>query len=178
MKAAMFRKDGLGGVIGRLKTPTMLQYEDNGTLRIFNLTGNVIDTEYNDVFVLGQKVDENTLEVQKMESLPKLNEEYLGFRGNGEDGPIYSIVFPANMFRETEELTSEKGITYHKMHFNIDKKNSMCITLFGEYTADTANGCMAFLLKERPTIYNNEYGRGYAVKEWTVRYATGYQLLS
>lgn len=178
MKAAMFRKDGMGAVVGRLKSPNEVQYEDNGTLKVFQLTGNVVDTEFNDVLIVGKKVSENTLEVAKMESLPDRNGAFLGFKAAGDMGELFCMAIPKCCVIDVEEKMAENGAPYKKFHAKLTEKMSLFLNVFNEYHEKTANGCYVFLLKEAPTTEHNEFGTGFAKKQWTVKYGTGYQVLS
>lgn len=178
MKAALFRKDGIGAVVGRLKSPNEIQYEDNGSIKIFQLTGNVLETEYNDVLLLGKKISDTVFEVQKMESLPHKQEEILGFKAMGNDGPAYCLAIPVDKLTNVEEKISERQSTYHIMHFTLDNNTTMYLTILGEWQKDPANECYVFILTQPMTSEEHSFGSGYAIKRRVTKYAIGNQVMS
>ena len=179
MRAYLSRKtDNMGVLVGRLTSPNHVKFEDNGTIREFDLTGNVTDTEYNDVFVLGKEINENTFEVQKMESLPIGDDKMFGLVGEGESGKLYALAIPEQQVDSIEEKISEAGKPYHSLHVTIDRNTTMYISVFGEFREKTGNACYVFILREAPKVEESEFGQGYAVRKVKTKYAMANQLLS
>lgn len=179
MKAYLSRKtDNMGVLVGRLSAPNRVKFEDNGTIREFTLTGNVTDTEYNDVFILGKEIDSNTFEVQKMESLPIGDDKMFGLVGEGESGKLYALAIPEKQIDKIEEKISENGKPYTSLHAEIDRNTTIYIKVFGEFRKETGNACYVFILREAPTVEEKEFGQGYAVRKVKTKYAMANQLLS
>ena len=178
MKAALFRKDGIGAVVGRLKAPNIVQYENEGSLLQFNLTGKVVDTEYNDVLIFGQKISDDVLNVERMESLPKAGEKYLGFKLDGEQGTAFCLAIHAEHLKEVKKCRSENGNEYHRFSFNMGKNSTLYMSVFGHYQKETSNNCYVFIMKEPPKVESKEFGSNYAVKKIVTQFASGYQIMS
>lgn len=179
MKAFLSRtKDGLGVIVGRLSAPNRVRYENEGNIKEFDLIGNVVDTEYNDVFMVGKQVDENTFEVQKMESIPDFDEKLFGLVGTGEAGNMYVLAIPEAQVDRIEDKVSENGKPYKLIHAQFAKNDYFHISVFGEFRKDTLNSCYVFVLWEDPKVEVSEHGSGYAVKKIKGRYARATQLLS
>lgn len=178
MKAAMFRKDGMGAVVGRLKSPNEIQYENQGKLMTFTLTGNVVDTEYNDVVVVGNKIDEDTFFVQSMESLPKENEDALELKGEGVDGPIHCLAVPIEMIIDAEIRKNDNGKSYRALRIADEKNSTIFLTVFGEYCETPINYSMVFLLVNPLNKTEKAFGEGYAVKKQIVKSGIAYQVMS
>lgn len=177
MKSAMFRKDNAGAVVGKLKSPTEIQYENNGKIEIFSLTGNIVETQYNDVIVLGRKIDDTHMEVHKMESLPKLQEPPFGLKGTDNEKPVYSLCIPKDIISNIEQHIDTKGKLYHTVHA-VAGNTTYFISVFGEFTENTINDCYVFLMTDAPKIEHSEFGKGYAVKKRTTVSTIGYQVAS
>ena len=177
MKAALY-KDGVGLIVGRLKTPTQIQYEDDGHVKMLDLTGNVLETEYNDVLVFG-KEDGVCFVVEKMESLPKKDDGMVAFVTNGDTGPVYCLAIPEENVTDIEERYSESsGSIYHILHANLNKNTTLYLNILGSFSKETRNKCYVFLLNGALSKQNKEFGIGYAKKEWTVRSGSGWQVMS
>lgn len=177
MKAALFRKDNYGAVVGRLKSPTELQYEDNGHVRIFNLLGKIVETEYNDVLILGKRINDNEFYVEKMESIPKDNEDFLGLYADGEEGRYYSLAIPKSLLVSIDEKPIKTGILY-TFHFALSEKRTLFLNTYDVPLKDVRTDSYIFLLKKALEKEEKQYGIGYAVKKWTNMYGHGIQLLS
>lgn len=179
MKAALFRKDNMGVAVGRLRSPNELLYEDNGSIKLFHLTGEVVDTEFNDVLILGKKTGEETLEVAKMESLPHNGEDMVAFKALGEGGPVYCLAIPIDRLKDSSERVSNNGKTYHTAHFILDKNTSMFVDAYGQYDDKPANECMVFVLMELPSTEEKVFGQNpYAMKKHVTKSCRGYQVMS
>lgn len=178
MKAALFRKDNIGVVVGRLKNENMIQYENNGHISTFSLTGNVVDTEYNDVFILGIKIDENTLDVQKMESLPHNNDSIFGFRGVGTEGNLFCLAVPKNNILNITEKVSSNNRPYHVVHIEENKNNTIYLNVYGPFKEDIQNESYVFILTQAFEQKEHIFGEGYAKKKKIVKSSGAYQIIS
>jgi hypothetical protein len=178
MKSAMFRSDGVGAVVGHLCAPDKAQYENNGKIGVFVLTGNVVETEYNDVLLVGKKTGEDTFLVEQMESLPKKDEGMLFFTAAGEKGEANCIAIPKHMIKESGTHTSESGTVYHTIKAEIGRNHFILVNIFGDYTEESGTDTVVLLLKGAPRKEERNFGSGYAVKRIISEYAAGWQVKS
>lgn len=178
MKQTRFRNDGVGVAVGRLSSPTTLKYEKDGHIGTFELTGNVLETEYNDVFVLGHCISETEMRVEKMESIPLCNDKYLGFKCDSEQGEVLCIAIPKNMVKAVEEKFSPNETKYYSLTIELEKNDHMYLSVFGAFEQNIRTGSYIFILRNNPQVSVNEYGSGYAIKKVTTRMAAGWQIVS
>lgn len=178
MKAAMFRTDNSGAVVGHLSAPDRMQYENEGHIGTFDLSGNIVETEYYDVLAVGERDEDGHFKVQRMESLPTAEDGILKFSIAGESGKAYCMAIPKSQVISVEERFSKTNTKYHCMHVRTGKNASMYVNVLGAFDQTPSTDVYVFLLKEAPKRDRQEFGSGYAVKTVTTDYATGVQLKS
>ena len=177
MKAARFREDGYGAIVGRLRLPNEIQYENDGRLGTFQLTGNVLETEYNDVALLGRRLSEYAFEVDDMESLEI--DDVLYFETKNTEEPCYLLIIPKDLVTEIKKEVIPGGMKVKNiLVVNGGKNHNLNLTTIGEWRPDIANKSYVFLLRKEITTIENEFGSGYAIKKVKTDYAAGIQLLS
>lgn len=172
MKCALFNQYGYGALTGRLVAPNEIVYRDsdeNGgeTLKKATLTGNVVETEFNDVVVVGKKISDTQFEVSRMESLPTGNEMML-FSTGTEEHKVSCLVAAASRLLNIEERTNSNGKPYHSIRLDGGKNVSVYVDVYGAVNKDVS----AFVLVGQGGFKTQEkqVGSGYAVKTMVTKY--------
>ena len=177
MKSAKFRADGVGAVVGLLASPTELRYENEGHVLMFSLIGNVIETERNDVVVLGQKTDDSTMSVCYMESLPKQEGEIIRHTLDVNGQICELLAIPAQLVKETKKVVIGDQVK-DELSIELGKNHVMHLVLYQDFESTSASGCYVFLLPKQPKVVESEHGEGYAKRKIKAEYTQGVQLLS
>lgn len=138
-----------GALCGILTAENEIDFEMNGAIQHMKLTGNVRPCETNNVIVTGQKIAEDTMEVNFMESFETLLETHKG--GLYVEIPLdkdrvngYALVFDKTMVRDETPKEGTTG-TYSSVHFVIDRERSAYLNVFKGFTKDIHNGALVFL---------------------------------
>lgn len=177
MKASMFHSSGLGVVSGRLIAPDKLLFEREGQLETYTLIGKVRETEYNDVFVVGERnLETKELLVHFMESVPKKK----------EDTPIlFTKDFLTVIAVYQDAVTSikkESNVNGTFLDFRITlEKNTYANIKVALQNAQKDKENYLFVLTKVPewkeTVFQNERN-SFCKKTIRTMYSYGYQLLT
>lgn len=173
MKALKTNKELYGAVRGRLIAPDRLVYEDNGKLIELQLTGNVVETEYNDITAIGQ-LQGNTFIVKQMESaVPEYGLQFLSF----EEHNCYVTIIPVSNIESADEKIGKSGEHYTAVvakDNTVLKNGTIYVTIFKEFfkTEDV----LVLLSGKAPEMKIDEFGKGYAIKRVTTVSLSGVQI--
>lgn len=177
MKSAIFRKNGEGVLVGRLSAPDRIRCDQNGKIEEFELSGNVVETEYNDVLVVGKKTDEHAVFVQQMESLPTAEDGALLFTF-GEQNDACCVAIPKSCVKEIADKVAANGAPYKAIRAEIGKNHSFYLNLYDRFEEESVTDTIVALLKSAPQRTENRFGEGYAVKTVITESALGWQIKS
>lgn len=182
MKAILTRKiDNTGIIVGRLKNENTLLYENEDGLNEILLTGNIIETQYNDIVAIGiLHKDENEFEVIQMESLLTQNDtENYYFLTNVEHN-LYATILKNSTIKEINTRYNKNGGRYTELMAEVDKNIYIHfnINAYKDINELRTDNLVIFGINPYETR-SEEYGKGYAVRK-TTHYYCGYviQILS
>lgn len=186
MRSAVFQsKDGCGTVCGTLVTPKRLVYtQDDGAggkvLVYALLTGNVRETEYNDVVVVGKLIkkpaigQDGEIEVAVMESA-YADGPIRQYRGVDSEGAIYTaIVVPKEKFQEAKKKNSQSGKTYTEVKASGGEGKTVFVPVWGEFK--TPDNAAPYVFMAKGTLEKSEQTYGKNEKWTTFRAGPAYQL--
>lgn len=173
MKCALFNKNGYGALTGRLTAPNRIVYRDsdgNGgeTLKEALLTGNVVDTEYNDVVVVGKKISDFEIQVTRMESLPKNGEMFLLTTGT-ENEKVSCLIAAGTRLQSVTDKINSNGKPYKDYQLDGGKNTFVHVNAFGISDEEAEN--LVFVGQGVFSSIENVYGQGYAQKKVVNRYS-------
>lgn len=182
MKAILTRKvDNTGIIVGRLKNENTLLYENEDGLKEILLTGNVIETQYNDIVAIGiLNKNTNQFEVLQMESLLTQNDTEDYYFLTDAEHNIYATVLKKSKIKEINERYNKNGGKYFELVAEVDKNVYINFNINEYKNIDELRTENLVIFGVNPyETRNEEYGKGYAVKK-TTHYYCGYviQILS
>lgn len=180
MKSALFRKDNIGILVGKLSAPDVIKCDQEGKIEEFKLVGNVVETEYNDVLILGQKNEDGSVNVLQMESLPHEGETALEFYTDLGEKPARCMAFHKSAIKEVKTGVSKKGDPFKNLHVELNADEYLYFNIFKEYDPETITDTVVISfqnpMETRETkLYTN---KGYNYKTVVNKYGGGYQVHS
>lgn len=164
-------KDGCGAVCGTLVAPNRLAFVRTDKLGgkelvYAALTGNVVETEYNEVVVLGKLLESPTKEndgiilVQKMESLyvDGAIKQYTGL--DAENNPYVILVIPKEKFQESKRKNTMKGNTYAEVKASGGERITVFVPINRpEVNIPDGTAPYVFMAKGKAKIEDITFGR-------------------
>lgn len=186
MRSAVFQsKDGCGAVCGTLVAPNRIVYaQDDGAggkvLVYAVLTGNVVETEYNEVVVVGTQTkkampgEDGEIAVRIMESIYATG-PIKQYRGIDSAGDIYTVVIvPKEKFQDAKKKNSNSGKTYTEIKASGGEGKTVFIPVWGEFKTPDNAAPYVFMVKGSFEKSEQTYGRN---EKWTTfRFANAQQL--
>lgn len=176
MRSAIFQsKDGCGAVCGTLVAPNKIAYaQDDGAggkvLVYAILTGNVRETEFNEVVVVGMQTkkaapgEDGEIAVRIMESA-YVDGPIKQYRGiDSENKPYTVIVIPKEKFQEAKKKNSSSGKTYTEVKASGGDGKTVFIPVWGEYKVPDNTAPFVFMAKGTLEKSEQTYGKN---DKWT-----------
>ena len=140
--------DGAAVALGTLTAPDTIQVEvwskENGVqLKDIKLSGNVAETERNEVLVVGKKISDGEIEVLRMVEVPEVG-PIKGFNVKGLEEPIG--IYSSCSFKNAEEKTTKEGDKkYTAVKFSGGENATVIINTFQFHKADEADARYIFV---------------------------------
>ena len=178
-KSSLFKNDGYGAVVGKLVAPDIIKYTvsdgiNHNILESAQLIGNVVDTEYNDVLVLGRKTDTGMIEVFKMEStyVDGPIQTYIGVDSQGQQYTV--VVIPKEKFQEKKKKNTQQGKNFTEVKASGGERITVFVDVFNEVEEPGAADPYIFICNGVGERSTQTYGKN---ETWTsVRFPRGIQL--